>query len=302
LLLAFGLSRSFLGYLWVISCPFLLRFLVFCGILWVFVGWVAAGVRCSGPLARVLPAFGLGGLSPARAPGVLAWALLFSLVGRSLARALFCLFCPGGCSLRRRLLWRFRPLRRVLCSRRASCPCFSPRPRLLPRRRSLPVGRLSVASSRSVGCPCSASARLSVSVFPCGRGVSAVGASPSLASSRSVAFSAFRAGSLASVACGPASRSGSSRARVCCLGFRRFSSASAFALRWSSRLACGVVVRRAGALWAVSVPVGGISSGWLVGLPVRGGLRGLLRALVLLRCASPARVRAFGGVVSWRGG
>jgi hypothetical protein len=113
---------------------------------------------------------------------------------------------------------------------------------------------------------------------------------------RSVAFSAFRAGSLASVALRPASWSGAVLVSV--LGFRSPASAGAFASRWAGRLGVAVSVRRSGALWAVAVPVAGVPSGARAGLWVRGGLRGLLRCLAVLACASPARVVLAGGVCS----
>lgn len=113
---------------------------------------------------------------------------------------------------------------------------------------------------------------------------------------RPVAFSAFRSGSLASVAFRPASWSG--RQLVLVAGFRRPASASQFAGRWSARLGLAVRVRRAAGLWAVSVPVAGIPSGQWSGAWVRGGVRGLVRALSLLSSASPERIRAAGGVCS----
>ena len=134
-----------------------MRFLVFCGILWVFVGWVAAGVRCSGPLARVLPAFGLGGLSPARALGVLWWALsslLFSrrFLPRFLSLSPPCLVAWSASALLV-LAWVGRfvgPLSPCLSRARVACggwclcrllvlPCgwALPRPRSLRRPRPL---------------------------------------------------------------------------------------------------------------------------------------------------------------------
>ena len=135
--------------------------------------------------------------------------------------------------------------------------------------------------------------------FPVGlRG--ACSCSPSLLARRpfrSAAFSAFRAGSLASVALRPASWSSSS-VLVGVFGFRSAASAGSFAARWAARLGVSVRVRRSAGLWAVAVPVAGIPSGSRAGLWVRGGLRGLLHALVLLSCASPARLRLAGGVAS----
>ena len=113
---------------------------------------------------------------------------------------------------------------------------------------------------------------------------------------RSVAFSAFRSGSLASVALRPASWSPSVLVGV--FGFRAPSSAGSFAARWAGRLGVSVRVRRSAGLWAVAVPVAGVPSGSRAGLWVRGGLRGLLHALVLLSCASPSRLRLAGGVSS----
>ncbi len=113
-------------------------------------------------------------------------------------------------------------------------------------------------------------------------------------SSRSVAFSAFRAGSLASVALRPASWSPA--VLVLVAGFRCPRRAARFAARWAGRLGRPVRVRRCGQLRAVSVPVAGVPSGRRSGLWVRGGLRGLLRVLSLLASASPARIRCAGGV------
>ena len=118
--------------------------------------------------------------------------------------------------------------------------------------------------------------------------------SASFAPFRSVAFSAFRSGSLASVARRPASWSPSVLVGV--FGFRSPASAGAFASRWAARLGVAVRVRRCGSLWAVAVPVAGVPSGSAAGLWVSGGLRGLLRALALLACASPARLRLAGGL------
>ncbi len=111
---------------------------------------------------------------------------------------------------------------------------------------------------------------------------------------RSVAFSAFRAGSLASVGLRPASWSASQLVLVA--GFHSPASARSFAARWAGRLGQLVRVRRAGRFWAVSVPVTGQPSGRRSGLWVRGGLRGLLSVLALLRSASPERIRLAGGV------
>ena len=113
---------------------------------------------------------------------------------------------------------------------------------------------------------------------------------------RSVSFSAFRSGSLASVALRPASWSPACLVGV--FGFRSPACAGRFAARWAGRLGVAVGVRRSGSLWAVPVPVAGVPSGSRSGLWVSGGLRGLLRALALLACASPARLRLAGGVSS----
>lgn len=113
---------------------------------------------------------------------------------------------------------------------------------------------------------------------------------------RSLAFSAFRSGSLASVARRPASWSSSVLVGV--FGFRSPVSAGAFAARWAARLGVSVRVCRSGSLWSVAVPVGGVPSGSRSGLWVSGGLRGLLRALRLLASAAPARLRLAGGVSS----
>ena len=118
----------------------------------------------------------------------------------------------------------------------------------------------------------------------------------SQSSVRSVSFSAFRAGSLASVALRPASWSAGPL--VLGAGFRCSARAGQFAARWSGRLGRSVRVRCSGALWAVSVPVAGIPSGRRSGVWVRGGLRGLLCSLAVLRVASPERIRLFGGVCS----
>jgi len=117
-----------------------------------------------------------------------------------------------------------------------------------------------------------------------------------LPAGRSVAFSAFRSGSLASVAFRPASWSRS--VLVAVLGFRSPASAGRFAARWARRLGVAVPVRRSGRLWAVGVPVAGVPSGLSHGVWVRGGLRGLVCSLGVLVCASPDRVRLFGGVSS----
>ena len=127
-------------------------------------------------------------------------------------------------------------------------------------------------------------------------GASAPVPPPSPSRFRSVAFSAFRAGSLASVALRPASWSPSVLVGV--FGFRAPSSAGSFAARWAARLGVSVRVRRSAGLWAVAIPVAGVPSGSRAGLWVRGGLRGLLWALSLLACASPSRLRLAGGVSS----
>jgi hypothetical protein len=116
----------------------------------------------------------------------------------------------------------------------------------------------------------------------------------SLCSVRSVAFSAFRSGGLVSVALRPARWSAS--VLVLVAGFRSPVGAGVFARRWAARLGRSVVVRQSGRFWSVSVPVAGVPSGSWSGLWVRGGLRGLLRALRLLASASPARLVAAGGV------
>ena len=100
-------------------------------------------------------------------------------------------------------------------------------------------------------------------------------------SSRSVAFSAFRAGSLCSVLLRPSSRAFSGAALVCSFASPR--SAAAFARRWSVRLGVLVFVRRAPGGWSVSVPVRRRSSRWpaCVGRVVvwSGGLRGFCASL-----------------------
>jgi len=113
---------------------------------------------------------------------------------------------------------------------------------------------------------------------------------------RSVAFSAFRAGSLASVARRPASWS--PRQLVGVFGFRNPARAGKFAARWAAQLGLSVRGCRAASLWVVRVPVAGVPSGSRSGLWVRGGLRGFLHSLRLFQAASPARIRAAGGVCS----
>ncbi|MCP4544271.1 MAG: hypothetical protein GY832_44730 [Chloroflexi bacterium] len=99
-------------------------------------------------------------------------------------------------------------------------------------------------------------------------------------SPRSVAFSAFRAGSLRSITVRPSSRAASRVVLVA--AFASFPRARSFARRWASRLGFSVVVRRSGALWAVSVPVvirarcRWLLAGGGIFAPVVGGLRGLL--------------------------
>lgn len=119
---------------------------------------------------------------------------------------------------------------------------------------------------------------------------------PPLPLFRSVARSAFRAGSLASVARRPASWSAAVLVGV--FGFRSSARAGAFASRWASRLGVSVRVRRSAGLWVVAVPVAGVPSGSRAGLWVSGGLRGFVRVLALLASASPSRLRLAGGVAS----
>jgi len=110
----------------------------------------------------------------------------------------------------------------------------------------------------------------------------------SLCSTRSVAFSAFRSGGLVSVALRPARWSPS--VLVLVAGFRSQVGAGLFARRWSARLGRPVVVRRSGRFRSVSVPVAGIPSGLCFGVWVRGGLRGLVRALSVLASGHGVRL------------
>ena len=100
--------------------------------------------------------------------------------------------------------------------------------------------------------------------------------SHSLTSARSLAFSAFRAGSLVSLVFRPSSRSFSGAVVVARFACPRC--AGLFARRWASRLGVSVAVRGG----AVSVPVAVPSSRplWLGRLVVcSGGLRGFVRSL-----------------------
>ena len=88
--------------------------------------------------------------------------------------------------------------------------------------------------------------------------------SPSLPRPRSVAWSAWFSGSLASVL---VRRSVSvPGAWVCVCSFRSFGSACRLARLWSVRLGRSVVVRRSCGFWCVSVPVGFRSSRLPVGV------------------------------------
>jgi len=94
-------------------------------------------------------------------------------------------------------------------------------------------------------------------------------------SGSSVVWSAFRAGSLAGVRVRMSQRSPSGVVVVA--AFRSQPSAAVFAARWARRLGVSVVVRRRGALWAVSVPVVGcVPFGrWPSAWWVSGGVRGV---------------------------
>lgn len=104
-------------------------------------------------------------------------------------------------------------------------------------------------------------------------------------SPRSVAFSAFRAGSLRSLVVRRSlhSRSGF----VLVASFHSSASASAFARRWAARLGLPVAVRRSGrrsgASWSVSVPVVVAEPSVFACVAARvsfvGGLRSLVRQL-----------------------
>ena len=106
---------------------------------------------------------------------------------------------------------------------------------------------------------------------------------------KSVVWSAFRAGSLRAVQLRPSvhARSGA----VCVCSFRSATAAGQFARRWALRLGLSVAVRRSAGLWAVSVPVRRSSSRWPVSvgrvLSVAGGIRAV------------ARVLAFSGLGVW---
>ena len=91
---------------------------------------------------------------------------------------------------------------------------------------------------------------------------------------RSVAFSAFRAGSLSILQLRPSRRSFTGFVLVCF--FRKPAAASAFARRWASRLGCSVAVRGRG--FVVSIPVGytPTPNPFIV---CSGGLRGLVQSL-----------------------
>jgi hypothetical protein len=106
---------------------------------------------------------------------------------------------------------------------------------------------------------------------------------------RSVAWSAFRAGSLVSVLLRSSSHSASGRVLVC--QFKRGASASAFARRWAARLGISIFVRCAGwaGRWEVSVPVHYPSShlpAWGL-VPCVGGVRGFARSLASCGFAPP---------------
>ena len=96
---------------------------------------------------------------------------------------------------------------------------------------------------------------------------------------RAVAWSAFRAGSLSSLLLRPG-RSGAAVVLVC--WFRCPRRAGRFAARWAARLGRSVRVSGSVAGWAVSVPVGVLSSRpacagglvlWVAGRGVRGFAR-----------------------------
>ena len=113
----------------------------------------------------------------------------------------------------------------------------------------------------------------------------------SASSLRSLLWSAFRAGSLAAFGLFRSSRSPSGS--VLRVAFGRWSSASAFARRWSLRCGLPVAVRRSallgcGSVWVVSVVVlrprafpSGSSSLWW---SARGGLRAFVLAVALWSC------------------
>lgn len=98
-----------------------------------------------------------------------------------------------------------------------------------------------------------------------------------------VLWSAFRAGSLASVLLRPSSRSGSGAVLVC--SFRSLACAGAFARRWALRLGVSVAVRSGAGLFAVSVPVGASVSA-PVALPVAGGVCGVVAVAAALAAAT----------------
>jgi len=116
-----------------------------------------------------------------------------------------------------------------------------------------------------------------------------------LPSSRTVSFSAFRAGSLASIASRPASWSSSQLVVVA--GFRNKSAAVNFAARWSKRIRNGhpLHVHKVKKLFVVRVLAAGRSSGRHAGMWITGGVRGFILAMEILRRAPPERIRMAGG-------
>lgn len=109
-----------------------------------------------------------------------------------------------------------------------------------------------------------------------------------LASPRSLAFSAFRSGSLVRLRL--RSSFSAPGGFVVVAFFRCPARAGAFARRWAGRLGVSVAVRRSGALWAVPVPCAPVPRRFVVPSPVCvgggglwvsavGGLRSFLRSL-----------------------
>ena len=217
-------------------------------------------------------ALGCGG-SPL---GWVGLPVAFLLVRRCLAWWCRALRCRRGAPWPGCLAW---PARGCLCS--FLWRVVSARVRRLASLCSFPLWRFSLRGLAVRGSSGPGSFPLSVSGAvspPSGPGGCAVGASS--LSVRSVAFSAFRAGSLASVLLRPG-RSGARLVLVC--GFSSCARASAFARAWAVRVGGGVAVRRAPVGWSVSVPVCWRSSRLPGGcgrvVAWSGGLRGFVRAL-----------------------
>ena len=99
--------------------------------------------------------------------------------------------------------------------------------------------------------------------------------SPHHPSVRTVAFSAFRAGSLSILQFRPSRRSFTGFVLVCF--FRKRSAASTFARRWAGRLGCSVAVRGQGFVVSIPVSYTPMSIRFIV---TSSGLQGLVQSLI----------------------